>query len=125
MNEIPILRVEDFLTERIALDICDLLGKTKDYLLLLVEGEDDQDKNSLNSKAVSYISFRLGKHLNKIDNDKWIILKENYIFWKLYEMANVAQDLPVKDKKKELEELLKTIIDTEATKYNKKGVIVI
>lgn len=121
---IPILKVKDFLTERISLDICDFLGKTQEQLIFLVEGEND-DKNSLNSKAVSYINFRLGKHINKVNEEKWIILKENYIFWKLYEMANVAHDLPVKDKKKELEELLKTVIDAEATKYNKKGVIVI
>ncbi|MEG2256244.1 MAG: hypothetical protein ACRDDK_09130 [Cetobacterium sp.] len=125
MNKIPILKVEDFLTERIAYDICDFLGKSRDDLTILVEGESSEDKNSLNSKAVAYINFRLGKHISKVDEEKWLILKENYIFWKLYEMANIAQDLPVKDKKRELDELLKTLVDAEATKYQKKGVIVI
>ncbi|MCJ8342476.1 MAG: hypothetical protein MJH09_06455 [Cetobacterium sp.] len=125
MKNIPILKVDEFLTERIAYDICDFLGKTREDLTILIEGEFNEDKNSLNSKAVAYINFRLGKHISKVDSEKWLILKENYIFWKLYEMANIVQDLPVKDKKKELDELLKTLIDTEATKYQKKGVIVI
>ncbi len=103
---IPIIKAENFLVERSIQNLSDGYGMTEDEIKDMIEGEENPQ--SLNIAAEKYIKIRLQNRWEGLSDDNWLILKEAYIRWKLYE--KLEEDDLVKDQKTELENLLKGVL---------------
>lgn len=104
--EIPIIKAENFLVERSIQNLADRYGLENQEIKDIIENVENPQ--CLNVSAEKYIKIRLQNKWEGLSEDNWIILKEAYIRWKLYE--KLEEDEFVKDQKSELENLLKGVL---------------
>jgi hypothetical protein len=115
---IPLLKSESFLNERLLLEIADFHGLTTKELKDLID--DFENPRNLNKRSEGYLTVRLGNRVSCLTAANWLILKEAYIRWKLYEEMEFEKD--VTDKKKELDNLIKGIREDNINTVGKKKV---
>ncbi|MGL6114407.1 MAG: hypothetical protein ACRC1R_05150 [Cetobacterium sp.] len=82
-------------------DVCDTLRITKEEFNNRLENTENF---SFNSKAEKYISTYLFNKIDNLSDDNWIIAKELYIQWKIFEGID-KEEVSI-DKKKTLHEIL-------------------
>lgn len=117
--EIPILKAENFLTERSIQNLSDSYNMTEKEIENLIEGKENPQ--NLNITAEKYIKIRLQNRWEGLSADNWLILKEACIRWKLYE--KLEEDDLVKEQKTELENLLKGVLSARINQTDNSKVL--
>lgn len=115
MDIIPKITINCF-EETYIENVCDTLRISREEFQMKL---NSTDTFSFNSKAEQYIKTYLFNNTKKLTEDNWLIAKELYIQWKIFE--GIEQEDVSKDKKESLHEILdlyKVSVEKDEEKNN-------